>query len=45
MADVTVTGKKILANIEKVVIGIVLLSLLPILLQYWQARRATAAVR
>ena len=32
-------------NFEKVVIGIVLLSLLPILIQYWQARRASAAGR
>ena len=32
-------------NFEKVVIGIVLLSLLPILLQYWHSRRASAGAR
>jgi membrane-associated protein len=32
-------------NFEKVVIGIVLLSLLPILIQYWHSRRASAAGR
>jgi membrane-associated protein len=32
-------------NFEKVVIGIVLLSLLPILIQYWHSRRTSAAER
>lgn len=32
-------------NFEKVVIGIVLVSLLPILIQYWHSRRTTAAAR
>src|SRR5579863_7943205 len=32
-------------NFEKVVLGIVILSLLPILIQYWHSRRATAAAR
>src|SRR5207249_1508320 len=31
-------------NFEKVVIGIVVVSVLPLLIQYWHSRRATAAV-
>ena len=32
-------------NFEKVVIGIVVVSVLPLLIQYWHSRRATSAVR
>jgi membrane-associated protein len=32
-------------NFEKVVIGIVVVSVLPLLIQYWHSRRATAAAR
>jgi membrane-associated protein len=32
-------------NFDKVVLGIVLLSLLPIAFQYWHSRRAIVAVR
>ena len=32
-------------NFEKVVLGIVFVSLLPLLIQYWQSRRASAAAR
>jgi membrane-associated protein len=32
-------------NFEKVVLGIVVVSLLPLIIQYWQSRRASAPVR
>jgi membrane-associated protein len=32
-------------NFEKVVIGIVVVSVLPLLIQYWHSRRATASAR